>query len=90
MRTPDLKVPEGARGTLRLYIVDPDNFQGGRTQTIRMAGESVGTFSNFQDGRWIEVAVGKQMTADGKVRIHAINETQQSNAVISIIEWVGS
>ena len=79
----DLNLPKGVSGTLRLYITDPDNFQGGRKETIVVGGETVGTFENFQKGRWIDVPVSSEKTADGKLSIQVINARSGSNAVLS-------
>jgi hypothetical protein len=84
----DLNLPKGATGTLRLYITDPDNFQDGRRETIVVGGEMVGTFENFQNGRWIDVPVGPEKTADGKLSIKVINARSGSNAVLSNILWL--
>ncbi|HVM47832.1 MAG TPA: glycoside hydrolase family 172 protein [Candidatus Acidoferrum sp.] len=84
----DLNLPKGATGTLRLYIIDPDNFQGGRKETIVVGGENIGTFENFQKGRWIDVPVSAQKTAEGKLSIQVINARTGSNAVLSNILWI--
>jgi hypothetical protein len=84
----DLNLPKGAKGTLRLYIIDPDNFQGGRKETIVVGGDTVGTFENFQQGRWIDVPVSAEKTADGKLTIQVVNARQGSNAVLSNIVWL--
>lgn len=84
----DLNLPKGVTGVLRLYITDPDNFQGGRKETIVVGGDTVGTFANFQQGRWIDVPVGSQKTADGKLSIHIINARAGSNCVLSDIMWI--
>ncbi|HVM49448.1 MAG TPA: glycoside hydrolase family 172 protein [Candidatus Acidoferrum sp.] len=84
----ELTVPKGASGLVRVYVIDPDNFEGGRKETVSVAGEDLGTIENFQDGKWLEHKVGADKTADGKVLMKAVNARQGSNAVISIIEWV--
>ncbi len=84
----NLSLPKGVTGTLHLYITDPDNFQGGRKETIVVGGETVGTFENFQKGRWIDVPVGPEKTADGKLSIKVINARAGSNAVLSDILWI--
>jgi hypothetical protein len=86
----ELSVPKSASGLLRLYVIDPDNFQGGRRETITVAGKSLGEVRNFQEGRWLECAIGPEQCADGKILIRVANARQGSNAVLSIIEWVGS
>lgn len=84
----ELTVPKGAQGTVRLYVIDPDSFQGGRKQMVTVAGKSLGLIENFQEGRWLEQHIGPKESSDGKVLIQAHNARQGSNAVISIIEWV--
>jgi Protein of unknown function (DUF2961) len=84
----DLNLPKGVSGTLRLYITDPDNYQGGRKETIVVGGETIGTFENFQQGRWIDVPVSSEKSADGKLSIQVINARQGSNVVLSDIMWI--
>jgi hypothetical protein len=84
----DLNMPKGVSGTLRLYITDPDNYQGGRKETIVVGGDTVGTFENFQQGRWIDVSVSSDKTADGKLPIKIINAREGSNVVLSDIMWI--
>ncbi len=84
----ELTVPKGAAGLVRAYLIDPDSFQGGRKETVSIAGEDAGTVENFEEGRWLERPVGAEATAEGKVLVRAVNARKESNAVISIIEWV--
>jgi len=84
----ELTVPKEAQGTVRLYMVDPDNFEGGRKQTVTVAGKSLGLVENFQKGRWLEQPISSSESAEGKILIQARNTRQGSNAVISIVEWV--
>jgi hypothetical protein len=84
----DLNLPKGVKGTLRLYIIDPDHYEGGRKETIIVGGDTVGTFENFQQGRWINVPVGAAKTADGKLSIQVNNARLGSNAVLSNIMWL--
>lgn len=86
----ELSVPKGAGGTLRLYMIDPDNFEGGRKQTVTVAGRSLGLIENFQDGRWLERPISPNETADGNILIQARNMRQGSNAVLSVIEWLAA
>ena len=85
----ELTVPKSTEGTLRMYVLDPDSFQGGRKQTITIAGKSLGLVENFQKGRWLEQPISGSDSTEGKILIQARNARQGSNAVISIIEWVG-
>lgn len=84
----DLNLPKGVSGTLRLYIIDPDSYEGGRKETIVVGGETVGTFENFQGGRWIDVPISSDKTADGKLPVKVVNAREGSNAVLSIIMWI--
>ncbi|HOA72605.1 MAG TPA: DUF2961 domain-containing protein [Phycisphaerae bacterium] len=85
----ELSVPARAEGKLRMYIIDPDEFQGGRRQSMAVDGRDIGTFEKFRQGRWVETPVSADATADGKLLVTARNLTEKSNAVISIVEWVG-
>ncbi|HEY5915593.1 MAG TPA: glycoside hydrolase family 172 protein [Verrucomicrobiae bacterium] len=86
----DLEVPKGAAGQVRVFCIDPDNFEGGRKQKLNIGGVDAGAIEHFQDGRWIEQRLTSEQTTDGKVSIRAVNTRKGSNAVISIIEWVQS
>lgn len=83
-----LSIPKGAAGLLRLFIIDPDNFEGGRQQEILLNGQSLGQFAAFQDGRWIEKQLTRDDTVSGTVTLAARNTRTGSNAVISVVEWV--
>jgi len=83
-----LGLPKGSRGVLRLYIIDPDNYQGGRKETIIAGAETVGTFEHFQEGRWLDVPVGLDETADGKLNVRIVNAREGANAVLSKVEWL--
>jgi len=85
----ELSVPKGVKGTVRLHVIDPDNFEGGRKEEVIVADKSLGTVEKFQEGRWLERAVDSEESAEGRISIRARNLRQGSNAVISIIEWVG-
>ena len=84
----ELTVPKGAAGLVRVYVIDPDDFEGGRKQKVIVAGDDLGTLEKFQEGKWLEHAVSADQTADGRVLVRAVNARKGSNAVISIIEWV--
>jgi len=83
----DLTCPKGAEGTLRLYLLDGDNFVGGRRETIRVAGREIGTYDHFQKGRWLEVPISSADTAQGRIPVEAVNLTP-GNAVVSLIRFV--
>ena len=84
----EITAPKGAAGLVRVYVIDPDNFEGGRKEKVIVAGDDLGTVEKFQEGKWLEHPVSAAQTADGKVLIRAVNARKGSNAVISIIEWV--
>ena len=81
-------IPAHAAGTLRLYIIDPDNFDGGRKESVVVGDKTIGTYDHFQEGRWIEAPVGSDETADGKLNVRILNAKDNANAVLSKIEWV--
>jgi hypothetical protein len=83
-----LSVPQGVAGTVRVYIIDPDNFEGGRKETVVVAGQTFGPFDHFQTGRWIECPISAEKNVSGKVDVSAINARTGANAVLSQIEWV--
>lgn len=84
----ELTVPPGAAGQVRVYVIDPDSFEGGRKQTLRIAGAETPVIEHFEEGRWIEQMVGADQTAAGKITVSARNARHGANAVISIIEWI--
>ena len=83
----ELAVPERAAGLVRVFCIDPDNFDGGRKQTVSIAGKNLGVIEHFQEGKWLEQQLNADETAGGKVEVLAKNERKGSNAVISIVEW---
>ena len=46
----ELTVPKGAAGLVRVYVIDPDNFEGGRKEQVMVAGDDLGTLEKFQEG----------------------------------------
>ncbi len=84
----DVIVPPGSVGTLRLYMIDPDLFRGGRHQEVFLAGKSVGVITNFEEGRWLEIPVTGSQTQEGRLALRIVNLNPESNAVLSIVEWV--
>lgn len=86
----EVTVPNGAAGTLRLYFADPDEFEGGRRQQVFVGDKDLGAFEKFAEGKWVEAAVSADQTAEGKFLIRVVNLSKRSNAVLSIIEWVGA
>jgi hypothetical protein len=83
----EFTVPAGAAGVVRLYVIDPDSFEGGRKQRVTVGGKSLGVIEDFQGGRWLEDRVAEDETKEGRVLIRATNAREGSNAVISIVEW---
>jgi hypothetical protein len=84
----EVTTPKNTAGTLRLYLIDLDHFFGGRKQTVTVAGKSLGTIENFDQGRWLEQPLTAAETAAGKISIQVSNAREGSNAVISMVEWV--
>lgn len=83
-----LNVPKSVAGTVRVYIIDPDDYEGGRKETVVVAGQTFGPFDNFQSGRWIECPLSAETNVSGKIDISAINSRPDANAVLSRIEWL--
>jgi hypothetical protein len=85
----ELTVPPNAEGTLRAFVVDPDHFQGGRRETVAVAGKTSELIENFEKGRWIEHRLTRQDTAKGSLLVRVANHANPAcNAVVSILEWV--
>ena len=59
-------MPKGAAGLVRVYVIDPDNFEAGRKQKVIVAGDDLGTIEKFQEGKWLEHPVSAGQTADGR------------------------
>jgi hypothetical protein len=57
---------------------------------VTVAGKPLGLIEKFQDGRWLEQRIGPEDSAGGKILIEARNAREGSNAVISIVEFVGT
>jgi hypothetical protein len=70
-----LALPKEDKGVLHLYIIDPDNYQGGRKETVIVGGKTAGTYDHFE-------------TADGKLSVRIVNARDGANAVVSKIEWM--
>ncbi|HPO16521.1 MAG TPA: DUF6259 domain-containing protein [Candidatus Hydrogenedentes bacterium] len=85
-----LDVPKKSAGKLRLFVIDPDRFYGGRREEINVDGVSLGAIENFSEGRWLEYDVPKSATKDGSVVIQALNLKKEGNAVLSLIEWLNA
>lgn len=84
----ELTVPKETEGKVRMFVIDPDNFQGGRKQMVTVGNVSLGTVENFQKGMWIEALVTAEASKDGKVPIRIENARTTSNAVVSWIEFI--
>jgi hypothetical protein len=85
----EVAVPKAVAGVLRLYMIDPDSFEGGRKQNVSVAGKSLGLVEGFQEGRWLEQPIAESDSAEGKILIEIRNAREGSNAVISVIEFIG-
>lgn len=84
-----LHIPKEAAGRVRVYAIDPDTFEGGRKQRVQVGSTKSEVFEHFEQGKWFEQAIGPEQTAEGSLVIRAVNERKNSNAVISIVEWIG-
>jgi hypothetical protein len=80
-------VPAGVSGTLGLFLVDGDNYQGGRDETVYVDGQNVGTFNNFQQGKWVDVNVTAAETASGQINVEVDNARQGSNVAVSEVAF---
>ncbi len=83
----DILCPKETKGTLRLFIIDPDNFAGGRRQKITVGGREIGIFEGFQTGRWIEVEITPDDTRTGVIPVVMENLKLGANAVVSLVEF---
>ena len=79
---------KGSAGKVRVFVIDPDHFMGGRKEEVIIDNVSMGVIQDFDEGKWIEKNVGSEHTIDGKVLVEARNMRGEANAVISIVEWV--
>lgn len=86
----DLLCPKGAAGTLRLFIIDGDNFMGGRSESVCVAGRMIGSYQNFQKGQWIEAPIKPEDTAGGRIPVVVKNLRDNANAVLSMIRFVAA
>jgi hypothetical protein len=86
----ELKVPKRVAGLVRIYVIDPHRFEGGRKQKVIIGGDEEGVVENFQEGKWIEHRVSADQNPEGRVLVQAVNARKGANAVISIVEWVES
>ncbi|MCL5283622.1 MAG: DUF2961 domain-containing protein [Armatimonadetes bacterium] len=77
--------PKNVQGVLRLYLLDGDRFMGGRKERIWVDGRDIGDFSNFYEGRWVEIPITPAETTRGRIYIRAQNLIPGNNAVISSI-----
>ena len=82
-----LTVPAKRRGILRLYVIDPDHFQGGRHQEILVNDKSFGEVQGFDRGKWLDLPLDESFTQTGEISVRIKNLNPQSNAVVSIVEW---
>lgn len=83
-----LQAPAGETGLLRIFVIDPDRFAGGRAESILVEGKEIARIEDFHEGKWIETRLTPDDTADGNVVVAAENLKADGNAVISIVEWI--
>jgi len=83
-----LQVPAGAAGRVRVFVIDPDRFAGGRAEQVLVEDREAGVVRDFKEGKWIEAPVTAADTADGLVVITAKNLKPDGNAAMSIVEWI--
>ena len=83
----DITCPKRVSGTLRLYILDGDNFQGGRRQSVSVAGRMIGEYEGFQTGKWVEVPISAADTSRGRIAVVMKNLKPGANAVVSIVRF---
>jgi hypothetical protein len=84
----EIQCPKGARGTLKLYILDGDSMGGGRKESVSVAGRKIGDYENFQQGRWIEAPIAAADSAQGRIGVAIENLKPGANAVVSLIRFV--
>ena len=82
----EVQCPKGARGTLKLFILDGDNV--GRKESVTVAGRKIGEYENFQQGRWVEAPISAADTAQGRIGVAIENLKPGSTAVVSQIHFV--
>lgn len=81
-----LKVPKGARGTLRLYTIDPDAPAGGRRQEVWIGDRSQGETTDFRAGRWLECPVPDESAETGRLTVRVVNRNPAASCVLSLVE----
>lgn len=82
-----LTVPKGRAGEVRLFMIDPDHFEGGRHQEVFIADRSCGAVKDFDEGREMVIPLDASVTQSGEILLRIVNLKQNSNAVVSIVEW---
>lgn len=86
----EITVPPGRAGMLRLFMIDPDHFQGGRCQEVFVNDKSFGEVKDFDEGRELKIPLEGSATETGKILVRIVNRNPRSNAVVSIVEWAES
>jgi hypothetical protein len=76
--------PAGASGKLLLHLVDADKL--GRVERVFVNGREMGTYSDFSEGKWIELQIDKGVTQDGAIAV-SIKPVSGRNAVVSHIRF---
>lgn len=85
-----MTVPAGVTGALQVFLVDADNYAGGRDETVYIGGKDVGTFSNFQQGRWVTANLTAADTASGQIDVEVDNARQGSNVAVSEVAFAAT
>lgn len=82
----ELTCPRRTGGLLRLFIIDPDAFQGGRQERVFCEGRELGVFADFVKGRWVETQISPEDTRDRKIELRIENARQGANVVVSRVQ----
>lgn len=83
----EIVCPKGSSGALRLFIIDGDNFAGGRRESVTVSGRLIGEYETFQTGKWIEVPISAADTSGGRIPVVIKNLKPGANAVVSQIRF---
>ncbi|MFQ6097435.1 MAG: DUF2961 domain-containing protein [Armatimonadota bacterium] len=86
----EIVCPRGTEATLRLFIIDPDVFAGGRRERIICEGRTVGVFADFAGGRWVEAKISAEDTEDRKIQLRIENAREGSNVVVSRVQLLNT
>jgi hypothetical protein len=76
--------PAGVSGKLLLHIIDAD--KQGRVERVFVNGQEMGPYSDFSEGKWIELNIDKSVTEDGAIHV-SLKPASGGNAVLSHIRF---